>query len=85
MHTTPNSAIEVNKNRFPVDEILRIANADAVKAYGPNLADLSIKICLMDDGWHVDFEIVDEEINGGSPHYIICPETGEITWKTYEQ
>ncbi len=71
--------------RIPVDEVLRITNADAIKAYGPDLNDLSIKICLMDDGWHVDYEMIDQHVNGGTPHYIVCPETGEITWKIYQQ
>jgi hypothetical protein len=34
---------------------------------------------LESDGWHIDYEIA-IHLNGGAPHYIICPETGEITY-----
>lgn len=79
------STMELDMNKLPIEEILRIANADASKAYRSNLTEFSVRICLMDDGWHVEFEMIDKGVNGGAPRYIICPETGEITWKIYEQ
>ena len=38
-----------------------------------------------DDGWHVDYELKTPLLNGGGPHYIIDPVSGQITWKKYEQ
>lgn len=72
-------------SRIQPEDILRVANTDATKAYRSNLNDCRIKMCLLDDGWHVDYEIMNPKVHGGAPHYIICPETGEITWKSYEQ
>jgi hypothetical protein len=33
----------------------------------------------------VDYELVNPDVNGGGPHYIIDPVTGAINSKRYEQ
>ncbi|HEV3143412.1 MAG TPA: hypothetical protein VGZ47_05940 [Gemmataceae bacterium] len=66
------------------DEVLKVARLDAERAY----RDLSLyRICitLEKDGWHVDYELKDEDLNGGGPHYVIHPSTGAILAKKYEQ
>lgn len=65
-------------------EVLRIAHADAEKAYR-DLAPYRITLALEDDGWHVDYVFKDPNWNGGGPHYIIDPQTGAIVKKRYEQ
>lgn len=40
---------------------------------------------LEDDGWHIDYELKDANVNGGGPHYIIHPLSGAIISKRYEQ
>jgi hypothetical protein len=69
---------------LPKAEILRIARADAVKAYG-DVSDMEVKAERKDDGWHVDYEPRAEHVNGGGPHYLIHPETGQIVKKEYQQ
>ena len=66
------------------DEALRIARVDAEQAYR-DLTPYRISIALEVDGWHVDYELKDEAINGGGPHYIIDPTSGVIVSKRYEQ
>ena len=66
------------------DQALRTARLDAEKAYR-DLTTYCIRIELADDGWHVDYELKTPLLNGGGPHYIIDPVSGQITWKKYEQ
>lgn len=66
------------------DEALRIARADAERAYR-DLFLYRIELHLADDGWHIDFEFKDETVHSGGPHYIIDAEDGRILWKCYEQ
>lgn len=68
---------------LPRAEILRIAQEDALKAYR-DLSIMEVKAELRDDGWHVEYE-PRGEVNGGGPHYLIHPETGQILKKTYYQ
>jgi hypothetical protein len=65
-------------------EILRIAHEDAEKVYD-DLSDCRIEIRRLPDGWHVDYVIIDPEINGGAPHYVIDLNDGAILHKRYEQ
>jgi hypothetical protein len=65
-------------------EILRIAYQDAESAYG-DLTEYRITLTPQDQGWHVDFELKNPRLNGGGPHYIIDPTSGQIVWKKYEQ
>ena len=66
------------------DQVLTIAQRDAVQAYG-DLSDYRIHLALEADGWHVDYELKDPRRKGGGPHYIIDPRSGAIMSKTYEQ
>ena len=38
---------------------------------------------LETDGWHINYELKDSQLNGGGPHYIIDATTGAIVSKTY--
>jgi hypothetical protein len=68
----------------PADEALRIAQVDALRAYG-DLSPFRIHLSLESDGWHVDYELKDPRVQGGGPHYVIDSETGQIRSKRYEQ
>jgi hypothetical protein len=75
------------KSSAPVlscDQVLKIANVDAEKAYR-DLSPFRIEIVLKDDGWHIDYELKDPQLNGGGPHYVIDAATGAIVTKRYEQ
>jgi hypothetical protein len=65
-------------------EVLRIAHADAEKAYR-DLSPYRITLALENDGWHVDYILKDPNWNGGGPHYVIDAQSGAITKKRYEQ
>jgi hypothetical protein len=66
------------------DQILRVARLDAEKVYD-DLSRFRINLALASDAWHVDFELVDPQMNGGGPHYIVDAASGEIVSKCYEQ
>lgn len=66
------------------DQALAMAHRDALKAYR-DLSPYRIVIALQDDGWHIDYDLVDPKMTGGGPHYIVDTETGEIVGKRYEQ
>jgi hypothetical protein len=66
------------------DQILQIARLDAERAYG-DLSGYRIILTPEADGWHVDYELADPNLNGGGPYYVIDPVTGEINSKRYEQ
>ncbi len=66
------------------DQVLAIAQADAVKAYR-DLSGYRIQVVLEGDGWHVDYELKDPRLKGGGPHYVIDAQTGTIVSKKYEQ
>jgi hypothetical protein len=66
------------------DQILAIAQADAVKAY-QDLSAYRIQLALEDDGWHVDYELKNPKHKGGGPHYVLDALTGAIVSKRYEQ
>jgi hypothetical protein len=57
---------------------------DAESAYD-DLSGYTIRITREADGWHVDYELKDANANGGGPHYVIHPVTGDILAKRYEQ
>jgi len=69
---------------IPCDQALQVAQQDAERAYG-NLAAFRIVIALQDDGWHIDYELKNQNLNGGGPHYIIDTTNGAIVSKRYEQ
>ena len=65
-------------------EVLRIARVDAETAYR-DLSGYRITLEEQPDGWHVDYELMNPNANGGGPHYVIDPVTGAILDKRYEQ
>ena len=66
------------------DEALRIARADAERVYR-ELHLYRIEIALETDGWHINYELKDAQLNGGGPRYIIDATTGVIASKMYNQ
>ena len=66
------------------DQALRIARTDAESAYR-DLSVYRIAISLEENGWLVDYELKDPELQGGGPHYVIDARTGAILSKRYEQ
>jgi len=60
------------------------AEADASRAYG-DLSPYRVQVQLEPDGWHVDYELIDPELQGGGPHYVIHASDGTIIRKRYEQ
>ena len=66
------------------DKALKIAQADALKAYR-DLTGYRIQLVLEADGWHVDYELKDPKFKGGGPHYVLDAHTGAILSKRYEQ
>jgi hypothetical protein len=77
-------ALKDRSTTISCDQALKIARADAQAVY----RDLSIyrtSISLEENGWVIDYELKDLELQGGGPHYLIDGETGEILWKRYDQ
>lgn len=66
------------------DEALRIARADAERVYR-ELDSFRIEITREADGWHIDYELKDPNLNGGGPHYVIDATSGRIVSKRYDQ
>ena len=78
-NNSENASILINKK-----EALEIANADAQKAYR-DLSIYNIKAELIDEEWHIDYNLSDPQMLGGGPHYIISAKTGKILSFRYEQ
>ena len=74
----------VTRPHLASDQVLRIARVDAEHAYR-DLTPYRISIALEHDGWHIDYQFKDPNLNGGGPHYVIDPFTGVILSKVYEQ
>ena len=66
------------------DEALHIARTDALRVYR-DLSEYEVHVHLEDDGWHVDYELVSPELQGGGPHYVIDAFNGGLLSKRYEQ
>jgi hypothetical protein len=66
------------------DQALRIARLDAERVYR-DLSPYRASIALEQDGWHVDYELKDSDLQGGGPHYVIDPGDGAILTRQYEQ
>jgi len=65
-------------------DALKIAHEDAGIVY-KDLSIYKVLISLEDYDWKIDYEIKDESMRGGGPHYLISSKTGEIISKRYEQ
>jgi hypothetical protein len=74
----------VSQPRLASDEVLKIARLDAERAYR-DLQLYRISLVLEPDGWHVDYQLKDPQLNGGGPHYVIDPTSGAILGRKYEQ
>src|SRR4051794_17673670 len=66
------------------DQALKIAQADAQKAYR-DLTRYRITLVLEADGWHIDYDLTKPGVAGGGPHYLVDALTGAIISKRYEQ
>jgi hypothetical protein len=81
----PATVRQESSSRVLSSEIFRIAQADAERAYRSDMSEYRVTLLLRDDGWHVDYDLIDTNLHGGGPHYIIDPITGQILHKRYEQ
>jgi hypothetical protein len=59
------------------DEALTTARLDAEKAYR-DLSPYRVMIELHVDGWHVDYELRNQQHQGGGAHYVIDAQSGAI-------
>ena len=66
------------------EKALEIANNDARKVYR-DLSIYNIKAELIDEEWHIDYNLSNPQMVGGGPHYIISTKTGSILSYRYEQ
>ena len=66
------------------EEALRIARLDAEKAYR-DLSQYRVLITLEQDGWHVVYELLNPNQQGGGPSYVINATTGAVVAKKYSQ
>ena len=66
------------------EKALESARLDAEKAYR-DLSRFRIQITPEPDGWHVEYWLKDNNLNGGGPHYVIDAMTGAILSKKYYQ
>ena len=82
--TVRTTLVVPSQSGCPCDEALRIARLDAERVYG-DLSSYRVTLALELDGWHVDYELKDTTLDGGGPHYVIDPTSGEIRSKRYEQ
>jgi len=60
------------------------AEADAQRVDG-DLSIYRVQLRLEADGWHVDYDLADPQLQGGGPHYVIDATDGRIVRKRYEQ
>ena len=83
--TTNNLAVSLRRPGITCDEALRTARQDAEAVYGDLLPAYRITLVYRQDGWHVDYDLVQPLTAGGGPHYVIDGTTGQIVFKRYEQ
>ena len=74
----------IEQRPLSADQVLRIANEDAIRAYG-DVSEYRISIRLHPDGWHVEYDLVDPNMQGGGPQYVIGRDDGAILSKKYYQ
>jgi hypothetical protein len=74
----------VVQDQITSDQALKVARMDAEIAYR-DLTPYRILVEWHRDGWHVDYELMDQNVQGGGPHYVIDITTGDIRSKRYEQ
>lgn len=81
---TPSTIADLAVPSITSDQALRIARQDAERVYR-DLSSYRTSVSLERDGWQVDYELKDPDVQGGGPHYVIDPEDGAILAKQYEQ
>lgn len=81
---TSSTAQEIVVPSITSDQALRIARMDAERVYR-DLSPYRASVALEQDGWHVDYELKDQHLQGGGPHYVIDPGSGGILVRHYEQ
>ena len=79
-----NPTLEVPQANISSDRALKIAPTDAEKV-DRDLFLYRISMSLEADGWRVDCEPTDPDLNGGGPRYLIDADSGEIVSKCYDQ
>jgi hypothetical protein len=67
-----------------IEDVLKVARIDAEKAYR-DLSIYRVIITIEDNGWHVVYELKNQNSQGGGPSYLISPATGKILSKIYNQ
>jgi hypothetical protein len=82
---TERRGVQVSANNAVSEAQAReIAEADARNAYR-DLSPYKVSARLADGKWYIDYELIDETLLGGGPHYVISAQTGEVLSKRYEQ
>ena len=66
--------------RLCAGDALKIAGLDAKRVY-PDLSPCRITVSIDDQKWRIDYELKDEEIQGGGSRYLIDSVTGTILEK----
>jgi hypothetical protein len=76
--------MEEGKTTIDKDRVLAIAENDASQVYRDS-DTYKVRAELKEGKWYVDYELEDEGMVGGGPHYVISATTGEILERRYEQ
>ncbi|MCI0702969.1 MAG: PepSY domain-containing protein [Planctomycetia bacterium] len=66
-------------------QAIAIAEEDALPVYGAALHKMVLRAALYDDGWHINYDLKEPNLQGGGPHYVIDATTGAIVTKHYYQ
>ena len=66
------------------EQAVRIAAEDARRVYH-DLSDYDVEAKREKDGWHIDYDLKNRQMNGGGPHYVIDATDGHIISKRYDQ
>jgi hypothetical protein len=82
MRSEPES--EGNGTTITEEQARAIAAGDAAAAYR-DLSVYTVSARLEAGCWYIDYELTDETLLGGGPHYVIDAATGEIVSRRYEQ
>ena len=74
------------KTRMNVSQhqAMKVARTDAQRL-DRDLSIYRISVSLEADGWQIDYELKEDNRQGGGPHYLIEAQSGEILSKRYEQ
>jgi hypothetical protein len=68
------------------EEALRIVEKDVLHTYDArDLAAYHVRATLESDGWHIDYDLKDKQLEGGGPHYVIDRHSGAILSRRHEQ